>query len=142
VKDRELMMKVAWSFLGRPYIWGGDDSHGFDCSGYVIECLQSVGILPRKGDWTAQGLWVKFNANPVPEAYVQQGDLAFWRVVESPESSIIHIEIMVDWKHSIGASGGGSRTITEADAWAQNAYVKVRPIATRAGMAGILDPFK
>ena len=50
---RSVATKVAWHYLGTPYIWGGDDFSGFDCSGFVIEILKSVGILPRDGDWTA-----------------------------------------------------------------------------------------
>ena len=38
--------KLAWKYIGKFYKWGGDDPSGFDCSGFVIEILKSVGILP------------------------------------------------------------------------------------------------
>lgn len=131
----ELATKVAWGFLGKPYIWGGDDPvAGFDCSGFCIEILQSVGALPRKGDWTAAALKARFSSRATP----REGCLVFW---ENPSGHIIHVEYCLDSEHSIGASGGGSTTITVAEAIKQNAYVRVRPFATRAGIAGYADPF-
>ena len=58
---RSLVCNQAWRYLGKPYIWGGDDPvGGFDCSGLVVELFKSVGKLPRQGDWTAHDLWLKF----------------------------------------------------------------------------------
>ena len=136
MKRKDIAMKVAWSFLGRPYIWGGDDPiEGFDCSGFVIEVLKSVGILPRKGDWTASRLHSLFH--PVKDPY--EGCLVFWS--NNDNTKIIHVELCIDDELSIGASGGGSKTITEADAIKQNAYIKVRPFRSRNGIAGFCDPF-
>ena len=54
---KNIVSSLAFKFIGLPYIWGGDDTiKGFDCSGFVIELFKSVGILPRKGDWTAETL--------------------------------------------------------------------------------------
>jgi len=131
---KEIVLKVAWSFLGKPYIWGGDDPvKGFDCSGFVIECLKSVGILPRKGDWTAHMLFENFRQIEFP----YKGCLVFWGY----DTGIIHVELCLDDKLSIGASGGGSKTKSESDAIAQNAYIKIRPFRTRNGIVGFVDPF-
>jgi cell wall-associated NlpC family hydrolase len=135
VTDREIAERVAWSFLGKPYIWGGDDPiAGFDCSGFVIEILRSVGILPRAGDWTAAQLMDKFPivSNPT------NGCLVFW---ENAEKKVIHVEYCLDSRLSIGASGGGSKTITVEDAIKQNAYIRIRPFRERTGIAGYCDPF-
>jgi cell wall-associated NlpC family hydrolase len=132
---REIAINVAWSFLGRPYIWGGDDPmRGFDCSGFVIECLKSAGVLPRKGDWTASRLCGHFRA--VPDPY--KGCLVFW---ENKNKHIIHVELCLDNTFSIGASGGGRKTLSTKDAINQNAYIKIRPFATRRGIYGFADPF-
>lgn len=133
---RQLATKIAWHFLGTPYVWGGDDPmQGFDCSGFVIEILKSVGVLPRKGDWTANGLWQHFR-----EAIsVHEGSLVFWE--NKSKSKMIHVEYCLDSKHSIGASGGGSSTWTVEDAIKRNAYVKIRPIRSRANIAGFVNPF-
>jgi cell wall-associated NlpC family hydrolase len=126
----ELALKVAWTYVGKFYKWGGDDPSGFDCSGLCIEILKSAGLLPRKFDTTAHGLSNKFNEVTKPVA----GCLIFWG---SPR--ITHVEFCIDENHTIGASGGGSKTITEADAIRHNAYVKVRPI--REGYSKIVNPF-
>ena len=129
---KEIALKVAWSKLGLPYIWGGDDPvAGFDCSGFVIECLKSAGKLPRQGDWTAAGLAKMFPI--VGDPY--EGCLVFWGV------PINHVELCFDDTYSIGASGGGSGTLTKTDAIRQNAYVKIRPFRTRSGIYGFVDPF-
>lgn len=133
---RTAALKVAWSFLGTPYIWGGDDPSGFDCSGFVIEVLKSVGILPRAGDWTAQGLYgAQFKGMDVPEPV--PGALVFW--FEGAEA--VHVEMCLDANLAIGASGGGHATLSPADAWKQNAYIKIRPIASRQGVRRYVDPF-
>jgi len=132
----ETATKIAWSFLGRPYVWGGNDpNEGFDCSGLCIEILKSVGVLPRTGDWTAAMLRQKFPSIAVP----REGCLVFY---QNGLAQIIHVEYCLDNELSIGASGGGSNTLTTADAMAQDAYVKVRPFKTRNGLAGYADPFQ
>ena len=136
---RETALMIAWSYLGTPYIWGGDDPvKGFDCSGFVIECLKSVGLLPRSGDWTAQGLkdYFKEDVMALPGA----GRLVFWQ--NKSKNKIIHVEMCIDEELSIGASGGGSRTNTVQDAIDQNAYIKIRPFNTRANLWGFVDPFE
>ncbi|GAG51579.1 unnamed protein product, partial [marine sediment metagenome] len=55
---------------------------------------------------------------------------------------IIHVEIMLNQWQCIGASGGGSKTLTEQDAIRDNAFIKVRFAASRRGIHGYIDPFK
>jgi hypothetical protein len=43
---------------------------------------------------------------------------------------------------SLGASGGGSRTVTVSDAIRSNAFIKLRPFRSRDGVAGFVDPFR
>ncbi|GAG38472.1 unnamed protein product [marine sediment metagenome] len=127
---------LALKFVGLPYIWGGDDAvAGFDCSGLVIEILKSVGILPRKGDWTAETLFLRFRDKKVLVA--KEGCLVFYA---NTKYKVNHVEYI--WKRglTIGASGGGSTTLTRKDAIKQNAYVKIRPM--RKGYYAIVNPFK
>lgn len=134
MNKNNIATKVAWQFVGTLYRWGGDDPSGFDCSGLVIEILKSVGIINRKQDFTAAGLYNKFK-----HAEVQQpgaGCLIFWG---KNKTKITHVEYCIDEAHTIGASGGGSTTLTHADAIKQNAYVKVRPI--RQNYIAIVNPF-
>ena len=135
---KDIAKQVAMKFLGKPYIWGGDDPmNGFDCSGFCIEILKSVGLLPRKGDWTAAMLWEQFKDKEVSAPY--EGCLVFWK---NNSGKIIHIEYAIDTMFCIGASGGGSKTQSEDDALDQNAYIKIRPWATRSNVRGFIDPFK
>ena len=134
---KDIAKQVAIKFLGKPYIWGGDDPmNGFDCSGFCIEILKSVGLLPRNGDWTAQMLWDKFKYREVERPY--DGCLVFWK---HKSGKIIHIEYAINETLCIGASGGGSKTQSEEDAVDQNAYIKIRPWATRSNVKGFIDPF-
>lgn len=134
---RSTALAVAKAFLGTPYIWGGDDPSGFDCSGFVIEVLKSVGVLPRNGDWTADRLYMdQFRGLDISAPVC--GALVFWF---NNDLKAVHVEICLDTVLAIGASGGGSGTRTPADAWKQNAYIKIRPIASRPGHRRYVDPF-
>jgi len=132
----ELATRVAWSFIGTAYRWGGDDPMaGFDCSGFVIEILKSVGKLPRVGDWSAAQLSEMFPKTTVPH----EGCLVFYS--STPGGHIIHVEYVIDDTRSIGASGGGSSTNTVQDAINQDAYIKVRPFGGRQNIACFVNPF-
>jgi len=136
---RDLVLRIAWKHYGRFYTWGGDDPSGFDCSGLVVECLKSVGILKRRGDWTAAGLAKEFGERLLPANLPPRGgDLVFWH---NEAGRVIHVEICLNYMLAIGASGGGSFIKSRADAIAHNAFIKVRPIQSRRGVWGIVNPY-
>ncbi len=44
----ELILEQAVSYMGVPYVWGGTDENGFDCSGLTYRVFNDNGIeLPR-----------------------------------------------------------------------------------------------
>lgn len=137
---REFAIDVAKRLLFIPYIWGGNDPiSGFDCSGFVIEVLKSVGILPRKGDWTAHGLSEKWNS----ATEIKEGCLLFWDW--NKDGKIDHVEIVVkvlSENHilTIGASDGGSKNTSLAQAIKDDSYIKIRP--ARLGWIETADPFQ
>lgn len=134
--SKEIFLKVLWSHLNRPYIWGGDDPAGFDCSGLTIEGLQAVGLFPSHGDATADGLWKRFRSDRVDKPTA--GCLLFWFNLEG---RAIHVAVALDSEHCITADGGGSKTTSLEKAMEQNAYVKVRQINHRKIAPKIIDIF-
>lgn len=137
----EAFLTVAHSYLGTPYTWGGDDPAGIDCSGLVIACAKAVGWLPRKFDTTAEGLFRDYCRVLRPEQ-TRPGDLVFWS--DRSGTRMVHVGILwcppwsvhTSWLVAvpelyIGAEGGGSWATDPAAAMARNAFVKVRPVASR-----------
>lgn len=141
---RDVALFVWQSFLNTPYRWGGDDPlEGVDCSGLVLEGLKAVGIVPRELDVTADALLnqvFKDRARETTEAHFRRGMLVFWG---DPGQPVRHVEIVwatfPDRILTIGASGGGSRTLDRAAAVKQNAYVKIRRLTP--GSLCAVDPF-
>lgn len=69
----EFILEQARRFLGIPYLWGGRNSFGIDCSGLVQTLYKLTGIyLPRNAYQQKEiGETVKFDK-------IKQGDLAFF----------------------------------------------------------------
>lgn len=65
---------VAERFLGAPYLWGGRESLGLDCSGLVQQALFACGrACPRDADQQAE------LGRAIGRAEFGRGDLVFWR---------------------------------------------------------------
>lgn len=65
---------VALRFLGAPYLWGGRESLGLDCSGLVQQALFACGrACPRDTD-QQQAL-----GEPIPADAFGRNDLVFWK---------------------------------------------------------------
>ncbi len=66
---------VAERFIGAPYLWGGRESLGLDCSGLTQQAFEACGvILPRDSDMQAE--WA---GEPLPkDEPLRRGDLVFW----------------------------------------------------------------
>jgi cell wall-associated NlpC family hydrolase len=65
---------VAERFVGTPYLWGGRDSLGLDCSGLVQQALYACGrACPRDTDQQAS------LGAPAPSGAPRRADLVFWR---------------------------------------------------------------
>jgi cell wall-associated NlpC family hydrolase len=138
-------MLIWEGLLNEPYVWGGNTAlEGFDCSGFVIEGLRSVGVLERSGDWTAdillRGIW--HDRPRVTEAsQLRRGMLVFW---PGPTGRMRHVEVVWaiygDRVLTLGASGGGSTTTSLDVAKAQDARVKIRPLVP--GWSAAVDPFR
>lgn len=69
---------VAERFLGTPYLWGGRQSLGLDCSGLTQQAFEACGaILPRDSDMQAAWAGEEVKGWQAPGA-LKRGDLMFW----------------------------------------------------------------
>ncbi len=73
--DRDRLRKIAESYLGVPYSFGGQSRSGMDCSGFIRQVFaEAHGLrLPHSsGDIYAMG-------RPVPRGELKPGDVVFFR---------------------------------------------------------------
>jgi len=83
-------VSVAERYLETPYLWGGRESLGLDCSGLVQQAFEACGvILPRDSDM--QAAWPgEPVANWQAPGALRRGDLVFWEghvgLMTSPET--------------------------------------------------------
>jgi len=81
---------AAERFLGAPYLWGGRDSLGLDCSGLIQQALYACGLAcPRDTDQQAA-----LGRDVAPNALARR-DLVFWRG---------HVGMMLDRRRLIHAN--------------------------------------
>jgi cell wall-associated NlpC family hydrolase len=95
---------VAEAFLGSPYLWGGKESLGLDCSGLLQMALGAAGIAaPRDADQQEAFLrdnWQDVTSDPAR----QRGDVVFWPG---------HVGIMTDSEHLLHANAHTMDTTLE-----------------------------
>jgi cell wall-associated NlpC family hydrolase len=106
---------VAQRFVGTPYLWGGRESLGLDCSGLVQQALYACGRdCPRDTDQQV--------ALGHPVETPRRGDLVFWRghvAMMTTDEHMIHanafhmavvIEPLAQAVARISSRGGGEPT--------------------------------
>lgn len=82
---------VAERYLGAPYLWGGRESLGLDCSGLVQQALFACGrACPRDTDQQER------MGRPITRGAFGRGDLVFWKG---------HVAIGLDAERIIHANG-------------------------------------
>jgi cell wall-associated NlpC family hydrolase len=92
-RSTDQLMKYAMMLLGSPYLWGGRNPFGYDCSGFVQVVYKMAGLaLPRDASQQATvGQMIDF------VDYASAADLAFF---ENEAGQIVHVGI-IDGKGGI-----------------------------------------
>lgn len=90
---------VAERFVGAPYLWGGRDGLGMDCSGLVQQALFACGrACPRDADQQAE------MGRAITRESLRRGDLVFWPG---------HVAWMVDATRVLHADGYSKLVVIE-----------------------------
>lgn len=131
-----VLVDYAKTFLGKPYLYGGDDPLlGFDCSGLIVELLKSVGICPMP-DMSSQQMYTYFKSNGTVSK-VGPGALCFYG---KSTSTISHVAFMINDYQVIEAGSGDSHTTTFEEAAKQNAFIRIRPFIQRRDLVEVIMP--
>ncbi len=123
-KIAQQLTRSALRFIGVPYVFGGTNSRGFDCSGYVQHVFATLGIsLPRTAD-------AQYYAGSRVRGGMRAGDLVFFQTYEPGPS---HVGIYIGNREFIHASSSrGVMVSSLSDAYWATRYIGAkRLIASR-----------
>jgi hypothetical protein len=98
IKPKAELIRTAFMYLNAPYLWGGKNPFGIDCSGFtqMVYKLNGYKLLRDASQQAKQGEALSFIEESEP------GDLAFF---DNDEGNIIHVGIIMEDNYIIHASG-------------------------------------
>ncbi|AFE05585.1 hypothetical protein COCOR_04035 [Corallococcus coralloides DSM 2259] len=135
--QRTTFLALVLDQMHKPYRWGAkghhaDGSRVFDCSGLVTWAWHQAGGKDWRATHNTDRLWaecapVASAADLLPGDLVLYGRAGHTTLHGSPPTDVDpdHVMVHVGAGVVVGASGGGSRTLTLADALKADAKVKV-----------------
>ena len=101
--DSHNVCAIAQTLLNTPYLWGGKNAMGMDCSGFtqVVYATQGITLLRNAREQMTQGEIVASLADAQP------GDLAFFDHADRDPNAtnISHVGLLLDNKTIIHCSG-------------------------------------
>jgi len=105
---RERLVKTARSFIGVPYLWGGDSvDEGFDCSGLTMTTYRLNGLNLPRTSWEQHAAGI-----PVSRDRLARGDLVFFTTKK--KNTVSHVGIYIGDGHFIHAPKQGQTVRIEA----------------------------
>lgn len=94
------VLKTAKEYIGTPYAFGGNNTSGFDCSGYTQYVYSKLGVkIPRTT------LQQAYKGDPVRKSELKTGDLVFFK--NTYRKGISHVGIYVGDNKFISATNDG-----------------------------------
>lgn len=99
--DEQHLLQALRFFLNIPYLWGGKNAMGMDCSGFTQTVLSFFGkhLLRNASEQATQG-------TEVPSLdQAQAGDLAFFCKPDTDKRTITHVGILIDKQRIVHCSG-------------------------------------
>ncbi|QSQ17221.1 NlpC/P60 family protein [Myxococcus landrumensis] len=141
VSPRARFLAYVLAHMGAPYRWAAKGEcdtrtgqHLFDCSGLVTAALRHVGGQDLRATHNTDRIWADFK--PVSADELLPGDIVLYHRRGAPMDAE-HVMVHVGAGVVVGASGGGSSTLTLEDA--ERAGARVKAFATfhyRQGLMG------
>lgn len=116
----------ARSYLGVPYVYGGQDRSGMDCSGLVVASYRAVwpGLTFRQADGSfasdaGADAMFRYNIIPVPLSQARPGDLLF---MATAGPDVDHVAIFaalsgssISYVHATASAGLVKETVRSID---------------------------
>lgn len=122
-------VNYALGEIGKPYVWGAEGPHSYDCSGLMMRAYEAAGVtLPRT---SRQQYWAGAQL-AVREA--QPGDLLFWGYDTSDPDSIHHVAMYLGNGQMVEAANPSVPLRQRAVSFEEN---ELMPLAVRPGVSDV-----
>lgn len=123
---QERVLDAAFDLMNVPYIWGGKDTSGLDCSGFynLAVFIGSSGRLDFRATHNTDLMLARFR--PIDESELRPGDAILYGKDPQNPKDANHVMLFASPELCIGACGGDQRTKTTAIAQKMDARVKAK----------------
>jgi len=76
-KNIDLVIAEAKTYIGTPYVWGGNSRRGIDCSGLIYNCYRKIDVkLPRTAEQQSK------IGNSKSWGSIRPGDIVYFKFKE------------------------------------------------------------
>lgn len=96
--QRKAALNKAYSYIGTPYVWGGESQKGIDCSGLILQSYRKIipkmlfqsWVSPADLDATAMDLYY-YDTRPLDISETGAGDLIFMTNGKGGKRDVTHV---------------------------------------------------